>query len=149
MSKKPDEPNKRKSGRPKGATDKAPRVTSTRKIAALAVARGISPLDVMLSTMEDAWLKAQRLETEQGPPADIMALRAIANDAATRAAPYVHPKLSAIAVKEMRESSPINAAAIAAISPAERHMLLFALRKLLGADVEDAPVIEAVTDGGE
>ncbi len=63
-------------GRPAGAVTRR-----TREIADRALAEGISPLEVMLSTMR--WLYGEKKRTEAC---------AIAKDAA----PYLHPRLSSI-----------------------------------------------------
>lgn len=63
--------------RPKGAKDKAPRITAAAKQAAAAVSEGLTPLEYMLGIMRD--------ETQQP------AFRA---DMAKSAAPYIHPKLA-------------------------------------------------------
>lgn len=80
-----------KTGRPAGSRDKAPRKTAARKQAEAAAAEGITPLDVMLRTMRDAWSKAERAETD----AQRIALRQAACAVAEKAAPYVHPRLAA------------------------------------------------------
>lgn len=59
-------------GRPKGSSDKA-------KIAAEIAASGLTPLDYMLETMRDPLVEYSRRD-----------------DMAKAAAPYCHPKLSAI-----------------------------------------------------
>jgi hypothetical protein len=61
-------------GRKKGSLGK-----KTREIAERAVQEGITPLEVMLETMRDAWAAGERDK---------------AISAAKDAAPYVHPKLA-------------------------------------------------------
>lgn len=63
--------------RPKGAKDKAPRVTAAAKQAQAAASEGLTPLEFMLGIIRD---KNQE-----------MSLRA---DMAKAAAPYIHPRLS-------------------------------------------------------
>ena len=62
-------------GRPKGAS-----TTKTREIADRAVAEGLTPIDFMLTLMRD--------------DANDVAMRF---EAAKAAAPYIHPKLAAVA----------------------------------------------------
>ena len=66
-------------GRPRGAKDKQPRSTPARKLAAIAAAQGMTPLDVMLADM--------RAKLEAG---DLSG----AADRAESCAPYVHPRLA-------------------------------------------------------
>jgi hypothetical protein len=66
-------------GRPRGVTETKPRNTAARKLAALAAAQGIAPLDVMLMDM--------RAKLEAG---DLSG----AADRAEACAPYVHPRLA-------------------------------------------------------
>jgi hypothetical protein len=66
-------------GRPRGVKETKPRNTAARKLAALAAARGIAPLDVMLMDM--------RAKLEAG---DLSG----AADRAESCAPYVHPRLA-------------------------------------------------------
>ena len=66
-------------GRPLGAKDAKPRSTAARKLAALAAAHGMAPLDVMLADM--------RAKLEAG---DLSG----AADRAEACAPYVHPRLA-------------------------------------------------------
>lgn len=74
-------------GRKAGAATK-----KTREIADRAAAEGITPLDVMLTTMRSLWDQA----ITEGKVTDMdkaVAAHAIAKDAA----PFIHPKLSNIA----------------------------------------------------
>lgn len=80
-------------GKRKGAGRKAgSSTTKTREIADKALAEGISPLEVMLAAMRDVYAMAS-LESEQESR---IALLSSAANFAKDAAPYVHPKLSAI-----------------------------------------------------
>lgn len=63
--------------RPKGAKDKAPRVTAAAKQAQAAASEGLTPLEYMLSVMRD-----------------LNADTAMRNDMAKAAAPYIHPRLA-------------------------------------------------------
>lgn len=66
-------------GRPRGSKN---RITRLRQdVAERALAEGISPLDVMLRTMRELWSAGKRAE---------------ATKVAKEAAPYVHPRLSAV-----------------------------------------------------
>ena len=56
---------------------------------------GISPLDVMLSTMRDAWESAGKLTD----PLEKLSAKAIAVQAAKEAAPYVHARLASVESK--------------------------------------------------
>ena len=69
----------RPTGRPRGCKDTKPRNTAARKLAALAAAQGIAPLDVMLMDM--------RAKLEAG---DLSG----AADRAEACAPYMHPRLA-------------------------------------------------------
>lgn len=80
-----------KTGRPAGSRDRKPRRTAARKQAEVAAAEGITPLEVMLRTMRDAWALADQAETDR----ERITLRQAACGVAEKAAPYVHPRLSA------------------------------------------------------
>ena len=110
-------------GRRPGAGRKPGAITrktiARRLIAEQAAARGVTPLDVMLDNMRDAY--AQALQAEQALPScvpDIHAMapkdafdavlaavrrvidfRRIAEQCASDAAPFIHPRLSAIEQK--------------------------------------------------
>lgn len=72
----------------------------TRAIAEAAAAQGVTPLEVMLSNMRRYWQLALDAEgTAQGE--DELAYRRLAQDAATDAAPFVHPRLSAVEIESM------------------------------------------------
>ncbi|MBV8590273.1 MAG: hypothetical protein JO212_09480 [Acetobacteraceae bacterium] len=66
-------------GRPRGVKETKPRNTAARKLAAIASAQGVTPLDVMLMDM--------RAKLEAG---DLSG----AADRAESCAPYVHPRLA-------------------------------------------------------
>ena len=66
-------------GRPRGVKETKPRNTAARKLAALAAAQGMTPLDVMLADMR-AKLEAGELSG--------------AADRAEACGPYVHPRLA-------------------------------------------------------
>ena len=87
-------------GRPPGRRETAPRRTAARKVAELATANGCTPLDVLLDTMRRAWHRAEELEARNAPPEMIAGAREVACVAAIRAAPFVHPRLAAIAVQQ-------------------------------------------------
>lgn len=71
------------SGRPPGSPNHR-----TRAVAARAAAEGISPVEAMLSIMRDALVK------KDSP---------LALEAARHAAPYCHPRLSAVLLRDDRE----------------------------------------------
>ena len=70
---------KKTGGRQKGVPNK--RTEANRAVMAQAISEGISPLDVMLGAMRDAWDSGDK---------------AAAANFAKDAAPYLHPKLSSI-----------------------------------------------------
>lgn len=71
---------KKTGGRQKGSKNKAPtKAALAQEVAGKAVAAGVSPLEYMLSVMRDP-----------------VAEPAVRLDASKAAAPYVHPKLSAV-----------------------------------------------------
>ena len=63
--------------RPKGAKDKAPRVTAAAKQAQAAASEGLTPLEYMLGVMRDPVADPDRRDRM-----------------ASSAAPYIHPKLA-------------------------------------------------------
>jgi hypothetical protein len=71
------------SGRPPGSPNHR-----TRAVAARAAAEGISPVEAMLSIMRDALVKKDSV---------------LALEAARHAAPYCHPRLSAVLLRDDRE----------------------------------------------
>jgi hypothetical protein len=104
--------------RPKGIIETKPRNTVAKKVAAIALRKGITPLDVMLTAMEQDWNEAQALARKPLPDDLTLArkhleciagLRASAIATADKAAPYVHARLSAMAVKDMTPPDPVDA----------------------------------------
>lgn len=82
-------------GRKAGATTR-----KTREIADKANEEGITPLEVMISTMRDLWERAENGEsvtdgTKTHSPLD---LRMMAAEVAQKAAPFVHAKLANVQV---------------------------------------------------
>lgn len=61
---------------------------------------GLDPLDVMLDNMEDAHKRAQSFEGKVGKDAEQKrrTYRAMSQEAAKDAAPYVHPRLSSTTI---------------------------------------------------
>ena len=55
-------------GRRRGQKDRTPRQTAARKVAELANASGVRPLDVLLMTMRRAWHRAEELEARNARP---------------------------------------------------------------------------------
>lgn len=133
--------------RPPGIKETAPRDTAKRRLALLAARRKLTPLEVMLRTMDRAWDEMKRLEADEtADSARIIALREEANVAARWAAPYMHPKLSAIAFREDKPASRID---LSALSVEQRRQLLTILRmgviKAAGSEPEsddEPPLIE-------
>jgi hypothetical protein len=74
-------------GRKRGSTGSVTR--KTREIRAEAVERGITPLEVMLENMRHWWEKGDRDKAQQ---------------CATDAAAYVHPRLSSVASAELKDA---------------------------------------------
>lgn len=68
--------------RPKGAKDKAPRITAAAKQARAASSEGMTPLEYMLSVMRDSAAEPERRDRM-----------------ASSAAPYIHPRLASTEVK--------------------------------------------------
>ena len=103
-------------GRKAGPTQLAIR---TRKIAEKAAADGLTPLEVMLDNMTfahkgaGAFLEKLIAEHEQTPIdkfnayKEMMTLRAVAQEAAKDAAPYMHPRLAAVEVSG-KDGDPIR-----------------------------------------
>jgi hypothetical protein len=83
-------------GRPRGVKETKPRNTAARKLAAIAAAKGVTPLDVMLMDM--------RAKLEAG---DLSG----AADRAESCAPYVHPQLAAAALTYKDAFSDLHGAA--------------------------------------
>lgn len=96
-------------GKRKGAGRKAGAVTTkTREIAETAIKQGITPLEVMLNVMREAWVDSQNvIVTDAGDKkaneAKAKAIREMyqnrAISAANDAAPYIHPKLAPVDAK--------------------------------------------------
>jgi hypothetical protein len=63
--------------RPKGAKDKAPRITAAAKQARAASSEGLTPLEYMLTVMRDSEAEPERRDRM-----------------ASSAAPYIHPRLA-------------------------------------------------------
>lgn len=78
-------------GRPKGARNKA---TNARQAAVKA--SGSTPLDVMLKRMRYHEHQAELAKRRKDGKADEIQHLAAADEAARGAAPYVHPRLSAV-----------------------------------------------------
>ena len=83
-------PRPKGAGRGKGTPNKR-----TQAVLAKAEEYGISPLDVMLSTMRDAWDTAAKVSD----PLEKLNAKAIAVQAAKEAAPYVHARLASVESK--------------------------------------------------
>ena len=106
------------SGRPPGSPNQR-----TRAVAARAAAEGVSPIEVMLTIMRDALAQND----------NVMAL-----EAARHAAPYCHPRLSAVLLRDDRERE------IEAFSnPALREFVQAELVELLAAISVDPEMDEA------
>ena len=115
-------------GRRPGQKDRAPRQTAARKLAELATATGVAPLDVLLDVMRKAWRRAEELEARNAPPEAVAEQREIACVAATRAAPYLHPRLAAVAVQQV-PPPPVD---IAALNADERRTLHALMLRVMG-----------------
>jgi len=100
----------------------------------LAAAKGIQPLDVLLSTMRRAWDRAEELEARNASVEMIQEQREIASVAAMRAAPYVHPRLTAVAVQQ----APPPKIDVSVLTADERRTLYQLMTRALGR-----PTIEA------
>lgn len=103
-------PGERRGGRKKGVPNK--RSVALREIADRALAEGVSPLDVMLTTMRDLWHDAN------AGPAPNLGRRMQAVAIAEKVAPYLHPKLTAVDMKAAVSVDPdkISDAQLAAIA---------------------------------
>ena len=75
-------------GRPKGAVTR-----KTAEIANRAMEEGVTPLEVMLTSMRALWVEATDDAGKVIDPAKAKEATAIAKDAA----PYVHPRLQSVA----------------------------------------------------
>ena len=83
-----------RAGRPRGSAN-----LKTREVADRAAAEGITPLEVFLEDMRFHYARAA-VERAKGSNADVSLIAAelvSARDAAKDAAPYMHPRLQAIA----------------------------------------------------
>lgn len=91
-------------GKRQGAGRKAGSAsTKTRDIADKAASEGITPLEFMLEIMRKEEL------AEDADPAQILAHQAMRFEAAKAAAPYIHPKLSAVdATLSGKDGGPID-----------------------------------------
>ncbi|MFH1158717.1 MAG: hypothetical protein V1721_07565 [Pseudomonadota bacterium] len=78
---------KKTGGRRKGAAN-----VKTREIADAAIQEGITPLEVMLEAMREAYAAAKKISD----PAQKAMMLKIAHETAKDAAPYIHPKLAAV-----------------------------------------------------
>lgn len=97
------EPSKSKGGARIGAGRKEGSLTKrSREIAEIAAARGITPLEVMMKAMHELLEEASKCDRDQGvKDQDFMMenrikLLNMAATVAKHAAPYMHPRLSAI-----------------------------------------------------
>jgi hypothetical protein len=127
-------------GRPKGRRDSKPRVTAARKQAEIARSRGLSPLDVLLAAMREAWIEAERLKAAAAPAAEVLAMRHVACEKAVQAAPYCHPRLAVSAINVKAD--------VSTMSPAERDQRIAELLAKQ-ATRETRPMIEGnVTNAG-
>lgn len=83
-------PGERRGGRVKGIANK-----KTSEIANKAAQDGITPLEVMIAVMREAW-EAKQEFFKQGEIEKALQAGAIAADKAKDAAPYMHPKLQPV-----------------------------------------------------
>jgi hypothetical protein len=81
-------------GRPKGVRETRPRDTAARKMARIAISRGLTPLDMMLERAAFAWDIATKRQAEGADDLDVLAMKQIATKEAAQAAPYLHAKLA-------------------------------------------------------
>lgn len=131
---------KRKVGRPAGSKDGHERETINRRMMERYRLIGMTPLDVHLATMRKAWNEAEQMERDMElakvtkEDATLIAnrwvklwdMREIANINAARAAPYIHPRLTAIAFTKPAAKSKID---VSVLTGEERRMLLAAIRR--------------------
>lgn len=90
------------SGRKPGTVSEATR--RRKEIAEKALAEGISPLDVMLTTMRAVWAQAVDADGKVVNLGKAMQANIVAKDAA----PFLHPRLSAVDAKVDVEGISIN-----------------------------------------
>jgi hypothetical protein len=83
-------PGERRGGRQKGTPNQ--RTTARKEIVERALAEGVSPLDVMLTTMRALWKQAVDANGDVVNIGKAMQANVVAKDAA----PFLHPKLSSI-----------------------------------------------------
>jgi hypothetical protein len=95
----------------------------TRRIANELAREGLTPLEVMITTMRELWQQAQTASR----PAERLEKRLAACAVAEKAAPYIHPRLGAVAATVRQVAS------VRDLSDAE----LAALIRSLGGDVID------------
>ncbi len=72
----------------------------TREIANKAAEEGITPLEVLINSMREAWEQAKT----QKNPDDKLARMGIACGFAKDAAPYLHPKLANVEIQPLDEN---------------------------------------------
>jgi hypothetical protein len=80
-------------GRRPGLQERRPRRTAARKMAAAAAETGLTPLEIMLTAMRELWAAGDKLGA-----------CAVAKDAA----PYMHPRLSSVALDANVTRDPIH-----------------------------------------
>ncbi len=97
-------------GRPQGSPNQR-----TREVAQRAAAEGISPVEAMLGIMRDALARSD----------EVTAL-----DAASRAAPYCHPRLAAVAFRDDTRERQLAALSNPALQAYIREQLLEAARSI-------------------
>jgi hypothetical protein len=85
-------PGERRGGRKKGTENK--RTQALKALADKALEEGVTPLEVMLTTMRGLWAEANA-----DPKRPLLAKRMQAVVIAEKVAPYVHPKLAAVTAK--------------------------------------------------
>lgn len=93
-------------GRPKGSV--SPKTLDNRAIAIKAASEGVTPLEVMLSTMREAWGHANDKTMD---PVVALEHRKMAVAVAKDAAPYIHPRLSQIESKTELDVKPSTVSA--------------------------------------
>lgn len=96
-------PGERRGGRKAGTPNKRTQVM--REIADKALSDGVTPLEVMLTTMRDLWKDAVP-QVEGARPNMAKAMQAVM--IAEKAAPYVHPKLSSVDANVKGEISTLS-----------------------------------------
>jgi hypothetical protein len=83
-------PGERRGGRKKGVPNK-----KTAELINRAAAKGVMPFDVLIENMHYYRRKAAAAEKAKRDD-DALRYRALADEAAAKAAPYAHPRLSAV-----------------------------------------------------